>query len=174
MKPILLAAALLAATATAAAAQTLQPGLAGLDFLLGRWTSAAPGAVADTGGTATGVSSFTAEAGGQVILRRDHTELSDARGAASGGFDQLMTIWPEDGAVRADYADGTHIIHYTRAEVSPGRSVTFSSAAAPGAPVFRLSYAVAAPGALSVTFGMVPPGSATFQPIATGMLRKAP
>ncbi len=173
MKAILLAVVLAAAPA-AASAQPLKPGLAGLDFLLGRWTSVAPGAVAETGGTATGVSSFTAEAGGQVILRRDHTELRDTKGAAQGGFDQLMTIWPEGGAVRADYADGTHIIHYTAAEVAPGRSVTFSSAAAPGAPAFRLTYAATAPGMMTVTFGMVPPGDAPFQPIATGSLRRAP
>lgn len=173
MKRALLIVVLLLTAPTSAFAQTLKPGLSGLDFLLGRWTSAAPGEVADTGGTATGVSSFTAEAGGQVILRRDHTELRDAKGAASGGFDQLMTIWPEDGTVRADYADGAHIIHYARAEVSPGRSVTFTSAAA-GAPVFRLTYAVTAPGAMSVSFGMIPTGGAPFRPIATGVLRKTP
>lgn len=157
-----------------ASAQPLKPGLAGLDFLLGRWTSAAPGAVADTGGSATGASTFTAEAGGQVILRRDHTELRDRAGSGAGGFDQLMMIWPEDGAVRADYADGTHLIHYVRAKVEPGRAVTFSSDAAAGGPAFRLGYRLSAPGVLAVSFGMVPPGGAPFRPIATGTLRKAP
>ena len=173
MKPILLA-AVLAAIPAAASAQALKPGLAGMEFLLGRWVSAAPGVVADTGESATGTSTFTAEAGGQVILRRDHTELRDAKGAPTGGFDQIMMMWPEGGAVRADYADGSHLIHYTRAEVEPGRAVTFSSDAGAGGPAFRLGYRVTAPGVLAVSFGMLPPGGAPFHPIATGELRKAP
>ena len=172
MKTLLLAAALFTAPLSASA-QALQPGLAGMEFLIGRWRSAAPGVVADTGGGATGASTFTAEAGGAVILRRDHTELRDAKGAASGGFDQIMMIWPEDGAVHADYADGTHVIHYTHAEVEPGRAVSFSSDAAAG-PVFRLSYRLTDPGVLAVNFGMIPPGGAPLRPIATGELRRAP
>ncbi len=171
MKLLLLALAL-PATPAPAAAQELQPGLAGMEFLLGGWASAAPGAVADTGGSATGGSTFTVEAGGQVILRRDHTDLRDAKGAAAGGFDQIMMVWPEGGAVRADYADGRHVIHYVRAEVEPGRAVTFTSDPA-GGPVFRLGYRLTAPGVLAVSFGMSPPG-APFRPIATGELRKAP
>ena len=167
-----IAAAVLAALAPASSAQTLKPGLAGLGFLLGRWSSAAPGAVAETGGTATGASAFTAEAGGAVILRRDHTDLSDIKGGASGGFDQIMMIYQEGGVVHADYSDGTHVIHYTSASVEPGRSVTFASAPAAGAPAFRLSYVLSAPGTLAVSFGLLPPGGAPFQPIASGTLRK--
>jgi hypothetical protein len=57
--------------------------------------------------------------------------------------------------------------------VLPGRSVTFTSAAQPGAPTFKLAYELTAPGVLSVSFMMAPPGGAPFQPIATGILTKA-
>jgi len=157
-----------------AAAQTsgLKPALAPIGFLVGHWTSG-EGKVADTGGTARGASTITAEAGGAVLLRRDHTDLFDASGKPAGGFDQIMMIYAEAGGLRADYSDGEHLIHYVSAEVAPGHSVTFTSAAQPGAPMFRLSYTVKAPDTLAIVFGMIPPGGAAFRPIATGEIRRS-
>jgi hypothetical protein len=156
-----------------AAAQTsgLKPALAPIGFLVGHWTSG-EGKVAETGGTARGASTITAEAGGAVLLRRDHTDLFDAGGKPSGGFDQIMMIYAEAGGLRADYSDGEHLIHYVSAEVVPGRSVTFTSAAQPGAPVFRLSYSVKAPDTLAVMFGMIAPGQSAYRPIAAGELHR--
>ena len=94
-------------------------------------------------------------------------------GKPTGSFDQIMLIYPEGGTLHGDYSDGTHVIHYTQADVVPGRSVSFSSARQSGAPVFRLTYALAAPDTLSVTFGMTPPGASTFNAIATGTLHRA-
>jgi hypothetical protein len=148
------------------------PALAGAGFLVGDWT-AGGGAVAETGGRATGRSRVTLEAGGAVLLRRDHTDLFDAAGKPAGGFDQIMMIYPEAGTLHADYSDGTHLIHYVSAQVEPGRAVTFTSAAAPGAPAFRLAYRLEAADELSVWFGMAPPGSADFKVIAQGELRRA-
>ncbi len=128
---LLTAAVLIAVLPCAASAEApLQPALAGLTFLMGNWGSGT-GKVAETGGTATGSSVFTGEVNGAMILRRDHTELRDASGKPSGGFDQMMTIYAEGGAVRGDYADGTHVIHYVSAAVEPGKSVTFTSASQP-------------------------------------------
>jgi hypothetical protein len=163
--------------ATAAAAPAwaadLQPALAPIGFLVGDWTSG-EGKVAETGGTARGSSLITAEAGGAVLLRRDHTDLFDAAGKPMGGFDQIMLIYPEAGSLHADYSDGQHVIHYVSAEVSPGRSVTFTSAAQAGAPVFRLTYALKTATTLTVAFAMEPPGQSVFHPIATGELRRRP
>jgi hypothetical protein len=145
--------------------------LAGLDFLIGDWSSGR-GDVADTGGTSTGRSTMTSEAAGAVILRRDHTDLFDKSGRPMGGFDQIMMIYPEAGTVRADYSDGVHVIHYVSATVEPGVAVTFTSAASPGAPTFRLAYRLTAPDRLSVWFGMASPGGGDFRPIAVGELRK--
>lgn len=172
MKRLTLAIAI-AGSAVAAHAQTpaLKPDLADVSFLVGDW-STGKGVVADTGGTSTGSSRITVAANGAVLLRQDRTNLFDKAGKSSGGFDQIMIIYPEEGTLHADYSDGTHVIHYTQADVVPGKSVVFSSAKQPGAPVFGLAYTLTAPDTLSVTFGMTPPGTTTFNPIATGTLRK--
>lgn len=158
------------ASSLSASAQTLQPALAGLAFLLGSWTGG-EGQVMDMGGTSTGSSVFELEAGGGVLLRRDHTKLFDKAGKHAGGFDQLMTIYAEQGDIHADYFDGTHVIHYRSATILPGRSVTFDAPAS-GGPGFRLAYALNNAGTLSVSFAMAPPGQTAFRPIAAGTLQK--
>ena len=159
---------------TTSHAQARQPGatLADLSFLIGDWR-AGQGQVAETGGSAKGRSTFTSEVGGNVLLRRDHTDLFDAAGKPTGSFEQLMMIYPEGGTLHADYSDGQHVIHYVTADVVAGRSVTFTSASPPNAPTFRLQYRFAAPRTLSVAFQMAVPGSSDFHPIATGSLTKA-
>ena len=158
--------------ATSAHAQPLKPALSGLSFLVGDW-SAGKGRVADTGGTSTGTSTMSAEAGGAVLLRRDHTNLFAAGGKATGGFDQLMTIYAENGTIHADYFDPAHVIHYSNAVVEPGHSVVFSTTPAPDAPAFRLTYTLAAPGTLAIGFAMAPPPGNSFHEIEAGTLTKA-
>jgi len=165
-----LALAALFAAPAASADPALQPKLAEIGFLVGDWSNG-QGHVADTGGASSGASKITVEAGGGVLLRRDHTNLFDSAGKPAGGFNQVMMIYAEAGTLHAEYSDGAHIIHYVSAEVRPGRSVTFTSAVQPGAPVFRLAYELTSPDALIVTFGMIPPGGG-FQPIAVGTLRR--
>ena len=152
-------------------AQPLKPALADLSFLVGTW-SATRSHVADTAGTATGNSTIALAAGGAILVRRDHTNLFDAKGHAAGGFDQLMTIYPDGGAIHADYFDPAHVIHYTSAAVQPGHSVVFSTALVPGAPAFRLSYTLTAPGTLAVAFAMAPPPGNNFHEIASGIVTK--
>lgn len=155
-------------------AQATQGGgpLSDLSFLVGNW-QAVQGQVADTGETAMGHSAITFEAGGNVMLRRDHTDLFDKAGKPSGSFEQVMMIYPEGGTLHADYSDGQHVIHYLNAEVVSGRSVTFTSAPQPNAPTFRLQYSLTDPRTLSVAFQMARPGGSDFHPIATGSLTKA-
>jgi len=167
---LILALAALIAAPAANANPALQPKLAEIGFLVGDWSNG-QGRVSETGGTATGASMITIEAGGGVLLRRDHTNLFDRAGKPAGGFNQVMIIYPEAGTLHADYSDGAHIIHYVTAEVRPGHAVTFTSSVQPGRPVYRLAYELTAPDALIVTFGLIPPGG-DFQPIAVGTLRR--
>ena len=155
-----------------ARAPHLSPQLDGLSFLVGNWASGR-GHVADTGGTSTGRSMITEEVGGNVLLRRDHTDLFDAAGKPSGSLEQVMMIYPEDGSVHADYSDGTHIIHYVTTEIVAGHSVIFTSEHKANSPTFRLRYELTRPTTLSVTFQMAAPGSADFHLVAAGSLTKA-
>jgi len=165
-------AAVAMAGAASAQAPVLKPGLEGLGFLVGHWSTATPGKVADTGGRSAGEVSFTPEVGGAVLLRRDHVRLYDAAGEPAGGFGIMMMIYPEAGGIHADYADGDHVIHYTSAAIVAGKSVSFTSATLPGVPVFKLDYTVVTPTKLAISFAMVPPGSTEFHPIATGTMTK--
>jgi len=170
-RDIILAGCLLLAFTRAAHAATLQPGLAGLAFLLGHWTCG-NGQVAETGFTSRGTSLITAQAGGAVLLRQDHTQLFDKSGKPAGGFDQFMDIYAEAATIHADYFDGTHIIHYKTAAIVPGKSVTFSTGLSAGQPAFQLSYTRNGI-TLAIAFSIAPPGQTTFQSIATGTLNKA-
>ncbi len=108
-----------------------------------------------------------------MLLRRDHTDLFGPDGKPAGGFDQIMMIYAEGGTLHADYADGQHVIHYVSAVVVPQRSVTFTSAAIPNAPTFRLTYETTDGSTLAVRFAMEPPGQSTFVPIASGTLQRS-
>jgi hypothetical protein len=147
--------------------------LSGLSFLVGQWGSA-KGVVADTGGTSTGHSTFTVEADGALLLRRDHTDLFDKSGKSSGGFNQVMTIYADHGALRADYIDAQHVIHYGHVDIEFGHSAVFTSVAQADAPTFKLVYSLENTQTLRVTFSMAPPGNTSFQPIASGTLTKSP
>jgi hypothetical protein len=170
MKWFIIAASL--CLASFAFAQTaLNPALAPLGFLVGNWKGD-DGKVADTGGTSKGGSLVSVQSDGWALLRQDHTELFDKDGKPAGGFHQTMMIYPDNGAVHADYVDGEgHAIHYVSAEIAPDKSATFSSAPGQG-PLFRLRYELQAPGVMAVSFGMIPPGQKDFHPIASGTLRK--
>jgi len=153
MRAIPVAVALVFALAASARAEPVKPSLAPVAFLVGRWANGT-GKVADTGGSSRGSSTITPEAGGAVLLRRDHTDMFDASGRPTGGFDQIMMIYPEGGTLRADYSDGEHVIHYTSAVVTPGRSVVFTTAAIAGVPIFRLSYDLTSADELAISFAM--------------------
>lgn len=159
--------------ASPALSQTaLKPDLAGVGFLVGHWTSD-DGKVADTGQTSKGSSLITVEANGEALLRRDHTDLFGAKGAAAGGFDQIMLIYPDGGSLRADYTDGVHVIHYASVAVMAGKSVTFTSAPQMSAPTFQLRYEMQTPNVIAVTFAMIPPGQTALHPIAAGTLKRS-
>lgn len=168
---VILLAGTIIGPAAAGEATQLKPALAPLGFLVGSW-GAGTGRAADTRANLRGTSTFTVEAGGGVLLRRDHTELFDAKGRPSGGFDQIMIIYAEGGTLSADYSDGDHVIHYTQAQVVSGHSVAFLSGGPPVAPRFKLVYDLKAADDLGVSFEIEPPAETTFRPIAVGELHR--
>jgi hypothetical protein len=154
------------APSASAAPTALSPTLQPIGFLVGHWT-AKEGHV-ENGTIAKGVSAFEPAAGGAALLRRDRTDLSSPDGKPLQSFEQVMLIYPEAGALHADYFDGTHVIHYVSAAIDPGKSVTFDTATTPGPPRFRLTYRAVTPSLLAVRFEMAPPGGADFHTIAEG------
>jgi hypothetical protein len=151
--------------ATPVAAQTLSAPLAGLSFLVGDWTGTGK---SENDTTDNGRSSVQPVVGGNALLRRDHTDVTDKTGKLIESFDQIMLIYPEGGTLHADYLDGTHVIHYTSATIQPGQSVQFLTGTSATAPAFRLTYSKQAAGMLAIKFEMQPPGAPQFQIVAEG------
>lgn len=124
---------------------------AALQFLLGEWEALSkPGE--------SGWTTFTREAQGRVIMRRNHADYVAANGRPASTHDDLMVIYQDGTVLRADYFDNEgHIIRYTVQSSADGR-VTFVSEALANAPRYRLSYAKLLNGNVSGKFEIAPPG----------------
>jgi hypothetical protein len=156
-------------TGAGASAQTLPDSIAGIAFLIGDWHGDGK---SEGGMTNHGTSSIHLIVGGNALLRRDHTDVTDKNGKLQESFDQVMLIYPEGGTLHADYLDGAHTIHYVKATVSPGVSVQFESAGGTGAPVFHLTYTKTDTDTLGIAFEMQPPGTAPFTMVAKGEVHR--
>src|SRR5262249_48896292 len=101
--------------------------------LLGTWEARA--------GEAKGGFSLERGLGGKVLVRKNHAEYPAQKDRPAAVHDDLMVVYPEGGATRADYYDSEgHVIHY-RVTLEPAQKrVVFLSDAQAGAPRFRLSY----------------------------------
>jgi hypothetical protein len=143
MKQLTIAFALLLALPSfAMEPDPLQP----IRFLVGQWDSVGQGKP----GEATGVATFAPSLQGRVITRTSFAQYPGSR------HDDLMIIYAEGAAIRADYYDSEgHVIRYT-VKAEPNRAV-FTSDAVPGQPRFRLTYVLASPGKLDGSFDIAPP-----------------
>jgi hypothetical protein len=125
--------------------------LAQLQFLVGNWEAVSKP------GEPTGSFSFTREVQGQVIVRHNHAAYPAADGRPATTHDDLMVIYQEGTALRADYFDNEgHIIRYT-AQARAGQ-VSFISEVIANAPRYRLSYATLPNGNVTGRFDIAPPG----------------
>jgi hypothetical protein len=150
-------------------APALSPQLAPIQFLVGDWIGQGK---SEGNSSDKGTSSIHPVVGGGALLRRDHNDVRDSHGKLVESFDQLMTIYPEDGTLKADYLDGTHVIHYVRADVKNGQSVRFVTASSAQAPSFRLTYTKASPHTLAIKFEMEAPGQSDFHTVAEGTINR--
>ena len=154
--------AALAGPAARAAAPAASAPLEPFAFLVGEWPSTGTGQP----GAGTGTATFARSLQDKVIVRTNFAEYPAANGKPASRHDDLMVIYAApDGGARADYYDSEgHVIRYAVQSPAPGQAVFLSDVAA-GAPRFRLSYTLSAPGVLKGEFAIAPPGSSdAFKP----------
>jgi hypothetical protein len=136
-----------------------QPALPPADWkdwtaMLGEWEADGAGP-----GSPTGSFTLAPELQGRVLLRKNYAAYPKKDDRPAFRHDDLMVIYRDGDATRADYWDNEgHTIRYV-ATVDKGRSFTFISDAAPGRPRFRLTYAVVSANALSLRFEVAPPNA---------------
>ncbi len=107
--------------------------------------------------TADSKGGFTLERAldGKVLIRKNHAEYPDKKIV----HDDLMVIYAEGGATRADYYDSEgHVIRYAVTMAPAQKKVVFLSDAQAGAPRFRLTYDYGAKDAIALAFDIAPPG----------------
>lgn len=127
--------------------------LAPLQFLVGEWE-----AVGTPPGESGGFG-FSFAVQGRVLVRTNHADYAASDRGPASRHDDLMMIYAEGGAIKADYFDNEdHIIRYT-AQVRGARDVTFVSEARASEPRYRLSYSMGGDGLLKGQFEIAPPGA---------------
>jgi hypothetical protein len=141
MRALLLACAL----AVSAHAQT-RTDLSALTFLLGDWD-----AIGLPAGE-SGAFNFSLAVQDRIIVRTNYAKNPARDGKPATRHDDLMVIFVEGNAVKADYFDSEqHVIHYVVQPRGP-KDVVFLSEAKAGEPRYRLSYVLAANGQLKGSF----------------------
>jgi len=127
-----------------------------LSFLLGTWEA---GANTGPHGQGAGIFTFRQSVMDQLIIRDSWAEYPAGAGESGLAHADLMAIYATAaGPPEAHYYDSEgHVIHYVVTVPHPGRAV-FVSDVAPGAPRFRLTYALGDDGTLAGEFEVAPPG----------------
>ncbi len=159
----------LAGVAMAGVAWAAPPPLEPLTYLVGEWHATGTGQP----GVGTGTASFSWELQGRVLVRRSFAEYPASAGRPASRHDDLMIVYPEAGAVRAEYYDSEgHVIRYAVTLPATGQSV-FVSDVRSGEPRFRLTYRLVG-GVLKGEFEIAPPGTPeAFKPYLTWDSTKA-
>jgi len=120
--------------------------LSALDFLLGDWDAI------ELPAGESGAFNFSLAVQDRIIVRTNYAKYPARVGKPAARHDDLMVIFVEGEALKADYFDSEqHVIHYVVQPRGP-TDVVFLSEAKAGEPRYRLSYALAANGHLKGTF----------------------
>ena len=162
MRAMLLACAL----AVSAHAQT-RTDLSALAFLLGDWD-----AIGLPAGE-SGAFNFSLAVQDRIIVRTNYAKSPARDGKPATRHDDLMVIFMEGPAVKADYFDSErHVIHYVVQPRGP-KDVVFVSEPRAGEPRYRLSYVLAANGQLKGSFEIAPAEAPdAFKPMLAWTARK--
>jgi hypothetical protein len=139
-------------------------------FLIGEWVGEGKE------GQGTGHFSLMPDLGGKVLVRRNHAELPAGNGRPAGVHEDLMVIYKsEDGkSAKAIYFDNEgHVINYAVTFSPDKQTLTVTSAAAPSAPRFRLTYQREAEDRVGIKLEIAPPGKPDeFKTYLEGKARK--
>ena len=158
----------LARPAMSLLAQTPQPEWDRLAFLIGEWEGAG-----DPAG-ATGGFAFARGAQDHVVVRTNYSNTPAKGDLAASRHDDLMIIYAEGGALKADYFDSEgHVIRYILQPPSRADEVVFVSEIKGTEPRYRLTYARQSAAALAGRFDVAPPGRPdAFAPYLTWSARR--
>lgn len=136
------------------------------EFLVGTWDAAKDGKPGEMDGWAR----FEFDLQGNVLTRRNHADIPAANGRPAGVHDDILIVYPGKGGqpITAMYFDnGGNVIQYSVVVSDSLDKWVFSSAAAPGAPSFRLTLTREGPDRFTSTFEMAMPGK-DFVPLVAG------
>lgn len=124
-------------------------------FLLGEWNAGQGGGV--PGQATSGYFSLMPDLGGQILLRRNHSEYAATNGKPGVVHDDLMIVFREAGVTKAFYQDSEgHLIRYI-VNLSPDKKrIVFLSEPSPG-PRYRLTYEDLGHDTVNVVFEIAPP-----------------
>jgi hypothetical protein len=141
--------------------------MAGLRFLIGDWQAV------ETAPGETGSFTFALAVQDHVIVRTNEARYAATAVAPASRHDDLLVIYGDNGALKADYFDSeAHVIRYF-VELRPSNVVVFISDANPREPRYRLTYREDAGGVLIGSFEIAPPGSPdSFKPYLSWKARK--
>jgi hypothetical protein len=159
-----LVAALLSAACLHAAAprQTAIP-FPDLAFVMGDWDATGNGVP----GASAGRMSFHADVQNAIVIRRNESR------SASGVHEDLMVIYKELGALRADYYDAEgHIIRYEVTATSAPPTAVFLRRASTTDPGFRFTLRLQPDGTMAVEFEIAAPGTEQFKMFAKGIAHR--
>ncbi len=138
-------------------------------FLVGEWQGEGDGRP----GQSTGAATFRFGLDGKILERRSHADYPAASGRPAFHHEDVMTLFPEGGQLKALYLDNEdHILRYLVAPVSEG--VAFTSEPGPG-PRFRLTYLRKSETMVTVRFEIAPPSApGAFKTYLEAVTRKVP